>query len=79
MVIQCIFANVHVRFQNFFSGDSILRTGGGGVLIWIILFGRKGVSRPNVMLIVNLIRPNPPARSAHVYIASTNASGFILW
>lgn len=49
MVIQCIFANVHVRFQNFFSGDSILRTGGGGVLIWIILFGRKGVSRPNVM------------------------------
>lgn len=63
----------------FFSGDSILRTGGGGVLIWIILFGRKGVSRPNVMLIVNLIRPNPPARSAHVYIASTNASGFILW
>lgn len=49
MVIQCIFANVHVRFQNFFSGDSILRTGGGSVLIWIILFGRKGVSRPNVM------------------------------
>lgn len=33
----------------FFSGDSILRTGGGSVLIWIILFGRKGVSRPNVM------------------------------
>lgn len=49
MVIQCIFANVHVRFQKFFSGDSILRTGGGSVLIWIILFGRKGVSRPNVM------------------------------
>lgn len=49
MAIQCIFANVHVRFQNFFSGDSILRTGGGSVLIWIILFGRKGVSRPNVM------------------------------
>lgn len=70
---------MHVRFQNFFSGDSILRTGVGSVLIWIILFGGKGVSRPNVMLIVNLIRPNPPARSAHVYIASTNASGFILW
>lgn len=51
----------------------------GSVPIWIILFGGKGVSRPNVMLIVNLIRPNPPARSAHVYIASTNASGFILW
>lgn len=63
----------------FFSGDSILRTGGGSVPIWIILFGGKGVSRPNVMLIVNLIRPNPPTRSAHVYIASTNASGFILW
>lgn len=49
MAIQCIFANVHVRFQNFFSGDSILRTGGGSVPIWIILFGGKGVSRPNVM------------------------------
>lgn len=33
----------------FFSGDSILRTGGGSVPIWIILFGGKGVSRPNVM------------------------------
>lgn len=64
----------------FFQGIQFCVPGDRGrVPIWIILFGGKGVSRPNVMLIVNLIRPNPPARSAHVYIASTNASGFILW
>lgn len=34
----------------FFQGIQFcVRTGGGSVLIWIILFGGKGVSRPNVM------------------------------